>query len=440
MSLEEEFFGKKLKNTDLYRDIGTPMGFGPRELAPKEEVKPKLSTKERLDQQRRENHAASENNWNQIQANNTEQEKAVAFALGWMQCEATQSQGELWESLFTSETTPEQKQLVKKANAHLNNPVRQGEIVVLPTVEPTDANEQKQLYALIEEASAASKSLNALNDEELTTVNRHFEVLDYYVSNALERFKADGLPSDYYAYSSVGVGAVATGVGQHLTNINNVLQEINDLYVAQVAMASRTGGVNYGEFTSQRATLFKKLDGSFASLSKRTVQLPPQSQIRRALNLSTKSVVHNAEHIIAKGVVPNLGKRIANVAKGVSSAKGVGYVGLALGAASGAKNVIDACSIDGQGECGKTVSREIVGFGGGWLGGWVGGELAAAGTVLILGVVGVTSAPVLAVAAIGGAVVGGAAGGFAGSAGSKALADVMYEFSEEVYDSFIGQE
>ncbi|MDC5849448.1 hypothetical protein OPW32_09595 [Vibrio europaeus] len=428
MSLEEEFFGKKLKNTDLYRDIGTPMGFGPRELAPKEEVKPKLNTKERLDQQRRENHAASENNWNQIQANNTEQEKAVAFALGWMQCEATQSQDELWASLFTSETTPEQKQLVKKANAHLNNPVRQGEIVVLPTSEPLNSEQHKQLDKLTEEAKASSSALEPIHENELATINRHFELLDYYASVGLKYAKENGLPTDEYAYASIGVGAVASGISSHLNNVNSILLEINDLYVGQVAMASKTGGINYGTFVSERAELFKKLDGSFTRFSSRTIKLPIYKQVKNSLRLSTKSVVHNADEIISKGFVPNLGKRIANIAKTVSGANGLGYIGLGLGATSGVSSIYEACTVDESGECGKTTSREVFGFAGGWGGGVAGGSLATGMLVFGLSVVGVTAAPAIAVATVTGVVVGGVAGGVAGTSIGKAFGDVFYEY------------
>ncbi|WP_235335488.1 MIX and LysM peptidoglycan-binding domain-containing protein [Photobacterium halotolerans] len=232
----------------------------------------------------------------------------VSFSLGWMQIEQTQSQAQLWAGLFTEETSESQQQLIKNYNVHLNEPVRQGEIVILPTAEPENDSQKQALNQLLEEAQAASTELGKLNEEQVATANRHFELLDYYASEALRRVKADGLPSDEYAYASVGVGAVASGVGQHLNNINGVLQEINNLYVSQVALGSRSGGINYGQFVNERAALFKKLDGSFARLSSRSIQLPINQQIRRALNLSTKSIVHNADEIIAKGIVPNLGK------------------------------------------------------------------------------------------------------------------------------------
>jgi len=64
-------------------------------------------------------------------------DQTPSFSLGWMQVDSTQPQADLWASLFTSETTAEQQNRVKKYNAHLNEPVRPGEIVLLPTAEPS---------------------------------------------------------------------------------------------------------------------------------------------------------------------------------------------------------------------------------------------------------------------------------------------------------------
>ncbi|SHE79211.1 hypothetical protein [Vibrio gazogenes] len=330
----------------------------------------KLFLKERYEKQCQENHLNSEKTWAMLQERKA-QEKAQEqqFSLGWMQVESTQSQQDLWTSLFTSDTATTQKQLVKKYNTHLNEPVCQGEIVILPTTEPTTDKEKQSLTELQEEAQAASTELAKLSDEEVATVYRHFELLDYYASNGLKYIRDNGLPSDQYAYASVGVSAVATGIESHLKHVGSIIQEINSLYVTQVAMASRTGGINYGSFVAERAALLNKLDQSFTRFSSRAINIPAFRQVKKSLRLSTKSVIHNADDIIKSGVVPNLGKRIANISVGVWGARGVGYLGLGLAAASGVNNIYDACSVDGRGECGKTTAREVVGFFSGWIAG-----------------------------------------------------------------------
>ncbi|MEF1283946.1 hypothetical protein QTN94_08220, partial [Vibrio sp. M250220] len=156
------------------------------------------------------------------------------------------------------------------------------------------------------------------------------------------------------------------------------------------------------------------------------------TQIKRNLKLSTKSVVHNADEILKTGFVKELGKRIGNIALGISAARGVGYVGLLVGAVSGVDNIFEACKVDGTGECGKTTTREVVGFIGGWYGGLKGGTVGVSLFVLAVGVT--ASTPILALAAIGGAVVGGAVGGVVGATTGKAIGDIMYEKTIELYE------
>lgn len=383
------------------------------------------TTREKVERQRKELQEQSEKDWAKLQ---DQQKNAEEFMLGWMQNTVTQPQAQLWTDLFTAETSEEQKQFIKQCNVHLNNPVREGEIVIVPTTKPTSEQEKKALADLQEDAQAASTELAKLTDEQVATVNRHLELLDYYANQTFAKIQQDGLPSDYYAYASLGVGMATAGVEQRLKNISDVLLEINDLYASQVAMASRTGGINYGPFVAERAELFKKLDGSFAGLSKRSVKLPIYTQVKRNLKLSTKSVIHNADEILKTGFVKNLGKRIANVSIGITAAKGVGYVGLVLGAASGVNNIYEACKVDSTGNCGKTTSVEIGGFIGGLV---VGGKLAtwAVGGALLL--VGTVSAPVVAVASIGAFIAGGSIGGIMGSTAGKFTGEIFYEWITE---------
>ena len=171
-------------------------------------------------------------------------------------------------------------------------------------------------------------------------------------------------------------------------------------------------------------------------LSKRSVQLPINTQIKRNLKLSTKSVIHNADEILKTGFVKDLGKRIGNICIGISAARGLGYIGLMVGAVSGVDSIYEACKVDGKGDCGQTTAREVVGFIGGILGGVVGGSAgtsavvtAVSGIAIFIGVT--ASAPVLAVAALGGAVAGGFVGGVAGGAAGKATGEVIYEWANE---------
>ncbi len=81
------------------------------------------------------------------------------FDLAWMQSPKTQPQSALWKALFIDDTPKEKQQLIKQANTHLNEPVREGEIVVIPTAEPRNTKEKEDLRALQEEAAIGSLEL-----------------------------------------------------------------------------------------------------------------------------------------------------------------------------------------------------------------------------------------------------------------------------------------
>lgn len=345
--------------------------------------------------------------------------------IAWMQVKKTQSQSLFWDELFDG-TSPEHQRRLRQCNQHLNDPIRQGEIVILPASSPLDRFEEARLSEMQEEAKAASEALGPLSENMVTMINRHFELLDYYVSKGMQWLNK-GAPSDPYAYAGLGVGVASATVEKYLKNINEVLLEINNLYCEQVALASRTGGMNYGTFVAQRAKLFEKLDLMLIYSAKQTVYLRSSSRIKNTLKLSTKSVLHDADLILKKGFVPNLGKRIANIVRAVSVSQGVGKLGLILGASSAVKNIYDACNVDGSGDCGKVTTEEIMGFSMGTYIGGITADLAVGGVVLILG--GTVTAPILALATVGAFVVGGAVGGIAGGAIGKTMGDVIYDFS-----------
>lgn len=357
----------------------------------------------------------------------------IEFALGFAIIDRAQPLDDYWQELFTDETSYADRVLIKKYNTHLNDPVRQGEIVVLPTSEPITSENQSELDNLLEDAGAVSSEVNKLSEEQVATANYFFELLDYYSSLFAQQVKAGmAEPIGFYTHVSMGVSVSSAIVEQHLKNINNVLREINNLYVTNAKYITGIAGFDRRSFLTDRAALFKKLDQSFARLSQRTIKMSSHQQVKKALGLSTRSLIHNAKDIAHNGIIPNLGKRMANVMMGLSKAKFAGHVGVALGAIAGINEIYKACTIDDVGQCGKVATHEISSFLGSWEGGIVGGKLAVGGMVLVLKVVGVTSVPVLAVAIITAFAVGGIFGSLGGGALGGAIGDVIYEIAIDI--------
>ena len=67
-----------------------------------------------------------------------------------------------------------------------------------------------------------------------------------------ERVKPDELPNDYYTQVSTGVGTTAVFVEQNLTNIQNVLLNINLLDGSFAMLAKRIGKIAIGISSARR--------------------------------------------------------------------------------------------------------------------------------------------------------------------------------------------
>ncbi|CAH7170948.1 LysM domain-containing protein [Vibrio chagasii] len=374
-------------------------------------------------------------------------DNTTGFEMGFSQVTKTQTREEVFSALFTDETPDVAKEAIRKFNAHLNEPVRQGEIVIIVSGEPTKNEDKNKFSYLIEDAQAASEALIKLTEEELATANRYFELLDHKVSQAGDYLVDEVFPStsqylvdnakltDNYAIASLGVGVAAASIESRLTHINEILDELNNLYVKEVAVAHKTGGINSGPFFAERAHLLNKLDDGLSSLSSRKVKIPAFRQIKRNLKLSSRSVIHNADEIIAKGVVPHLGRRIARVSIAIAGSKAAGWLGVAIGGLSAANNIHDACIVQENGECAKTSVKEIAGLYGGYVGGIKGG---AAGVTIALAVVGAAaSAPVVAIAVIIGGGIGAGIGSVSFSTAAKVAAEGVYEFGEFIYETAV---
>ena len=148
----------------------------------------------------------------------------TSFSLGWFQCEAETPQSTLFDDLLKDASNPELKAFLLKYNQHLNEPVRMGEIIILPTTEPLTEQDKQAINDLQAEAEAASKGLVKLTPEENVTVIKNFEVFDHAVQSSLGNV-------------STGLGVASAMVAKNLKQITYLLSRINDLYVSEVSLA-----------------------------------------------------------------------------------------------------------------------------------------------------------------------------------------------------------
>lgn len=338
------------------------------------------------------------------------------FHLGWLQCETETPQSTLFDELVKDSSNPELKAFLLQHNQHLNEPVRMGEIILLPTTAPLTEQDKQAFDDLQAEAMAASRGLVQLTPEENVAVIKNFEVFDHAVQNSIGNVSA-------------GLGVASAVVTNNFEQITKILTRINDLYVSEVGLAGSMKNIN-PLFYIKRAELFAELDSALNNLTMKSIQLDTFEQPRNALGLSTKSIIHNAADITEKGKVPQLGSRIEAISKWSKGATRLGYIGIGLDVTLAGSRIQEACTIE-NGECVRTSITETGRVSGGILGGYYGGSgavLAAGGIALAFGTV--LSTPVIAVVLITGAGVGALYGGDVG----EWVGEGVYEISELLYE------
>lgn len=116
---------------------------------------------------------------------------------------------------------------------------------------------------------------------------------------------------------------------------------------------------------------------------------------------------------------------ISIMSKGIN---GIGNLALLLSVTSASSAIYDACNINGKGQCGVTVFKEVGGLVGGTYGGALGGKI---GIAIALSITATVSAPVAAIVVVGGAILGGYLGGtYLGGIG-KESGELLYEYIED---------
>ncbi|EJE8676125.1 hypothetical protein M5236_004872 [Vibrio parahaemolyticus] len=394
----------------------------------KESCEQKRATRAREQEQAAEE---AKHQANTLLANKSDNLPLHSFDLGWIQVPISMPKNKFFEEyVFTDSTAIEDRNRILSLNSHLNDPLKKGEIALISEKEPFDDDSKNKLQSVSEQSQAASEALAELSDAENDVLHRYLLLFDELASEYLLEAKLQGWPTDHFAQTSAGIGALATGAKSHLESINNILKDIEHLYIEQVAKPSQAGQkINYPSFTAQRARLFAKLDNSLSKLTFNSLNIPTYDKLKNTLKLSTKSIIHNADEIVKGNSVPDFGKRIANVSGALKGTEVVGKVSIALSAASAGGSIYEACVANENGQCGKTSTVEVVGFLGGLGGGVIGDVVGSAIGGATMVIIGVSSAPVIGVAIATGAVVGSVSGGIIGGGAAKIAA-------ESIYDSF----
>ncbi|KPQ26576.1 MAG: hypothetical protein HLUCCX14_17780 [Marinobacter excellens HL-55] len=212
-------------------------------------------------------------------------------------------------------------------------------------------------------------------------------------------------------------------VSKQIGSIESTLKNIERLHQDSYR---RHGHLNHPGFFEKWRALFKELDFALGSVARKGMSLGDDANLKRALGLSSKSIVHSWK-AAGFGGIPGYATHYDRVATGARYARNVGYLGITLDVSLSAIKISEACTAGDEEEC-QVVSYQE----GGKLLGSMGGGAIGAGASYGCLAFGVTSAGIGGVACaviVGGigAAFGGHVGGGSGEAAGEILRRAIHE-------------
>ena len=286
----------------------------------------------------------------------------------------------------------------ERLNPGLGGQVLPGEMIVLGDQEGMECTREEA--DLMEVAAQVNAQVRALDQDEAQFIVKYYDLLEAITSTG-----------------SAGLGAGAVMVGRQIGSIEKTLKNIERLHQESYR---KHGHLNHPEFFEKRRALFKELDFSLGSVARQGMSLDDDAKLKRALGLSSKSIVHSWK-TAGVGGIPGYATHYERLATGARYARNVGYLGITLDVSMSALKIKEACTADDDKECQVVAYREggkLIGSSGF---GAAGGALAAGCTM-----VAVTSAGIGGVACV--VIVGGlgaAGGSYFGAGVGEATGEIV---------------
>lgn len=261
-------------------------------------------------------------------------------------------------ALFTS---PEPGVMDKFLTLNPNlNEIKAGTMIVLS--DPNNLQCTKEESLLLEAASVTNKALEELSPEEAEFLVRHRDEIESFLS-------AGG--------TGMGVGAAV--FSSHLKGVRELLDDIDALHKRTF---EAHGHLRSPEFFLERNKLFSKLNVRLTGLTRKGAGIPDHPSLKRALGISSRSLVHRWTKAGAPDQIPGYATHIDGVARASKYIKYGGWVGTAVGGGASVMKVQDVCAAGDAEACRKVKFKE----GGSFFGSTIGG--AAAGALLTAPIVG----------------------------------------------------
>ncbi|UIA90083.1 hypothetical protein LU631_13150 [Erwinia tracheiphila] len=249
-----------------------------------------------------------------------------------------------------------------------------------------------------------------------------------------------GVDADAAGFMQKHYGTIAalTGIGEkvfstagdagekYFNSIEQTLKKIEASYQNQFrtqgTLISQQFFVERNQLLNQLKELVNK--PLLKSLARHTVKFRQYESMKRALNLSSKSIVHEWSTAGMSGI-PGYSYYVGNAAKAARFLKAGGYIGIGFSFAGTTNDVVNACTTGREGECKESAFKEYTKF--------VAGTFAGMGTGYLGALAGTGICTVIGIATVGvGGVVGATVAGSLGSASSDTFIKLITQDNEGV--------
>jgi hypothetical protein len=312
--------------------------------------------------------------------------------------------GRLFNHLFEDKSTPAIRNF-SALNPDLEDIVKAGTLIVL-----SDPKKTSCTYAesqLMSAAREVKEALDPLTPEEADFMMKHADEI-----------------ATFTGQTSTWLGVSAVVLEKHLARLRDTLVSIERLHQDSFR---KHGHLRSAEFFAERKRLMSQLDAHL--LNSRSLRnltsFNDHSKLKRALGISSQSLVHHWQAAGTAGPIPGYAKHVKAMSRATKYMQGGGYIGIALGGVSSLLAVQEVCNAGSDEACRKVRYTEGGKFALSSGFGYIGGEIGfhASGPVcLALGAsTGIGGVICVAAVVAGGAWLGSTGGGKVGEWGGEFL-------------------
>lgn len=297
----------------------------------------------------------------------------------------------------------------KALNPNLDQ-IKAGQMIVL--ADPNNLSCTREEALLMAAAEKVNEALQALTPDEADFMADHREEIESFLT---------------HGSTAVGIGEAI--FAQNLQSVRNALRDIEALHQR---FFQRDGHLRSPDFFAERKRLLGQLDAQLTGLTKKGIGFPDHPNLKSALGISSRSLVHRWRKAGAPGEIPGYATHIDGVAKAAKYVKYGGWLGTAVSGGVSYMKIQDVCTAGDTEACRRIRLTETGGFAGGVAGGVAAGALLTGSTVgaicLGLGVpTGGAGTLVCGLVVVGAGSFGaGVAGGMAG----EEIGDMIYEHAK----------